>query len=271
LNRPPEPAIPTAGNRFGMKIHPTAIIDPTAELDSSVEVGAYSIIGANVKIGAGCIVDSHVRIYADAVIGKNNRFYSLSIVNGEPQDLSFTPGSQRYMIIGDNNIFRELTNMHGSAKQEHATRIGDGNYFMGSTHVGHDSVVGNKNIVVQGGILAGHVKLGNNAFVSGLVAVHQFCRIGDNAMVSGCAKIVKDCPPYATTDGNPASVIGLRRAGFTPDQRAAIKQAYKTIYHSGLNIGDGVAALKESGPHTPETANIVKFFEESDRGVEDHR
>lgn len=259
-----------------MKIHPTAIIDPTAELDGSVEVGAHAIIGANVKIGAGCLVDSHVRIYGDAIIGKNNRFYSFCVINGEPQDLSFTPGSRRYMTIGDNNIFRELTNMHGSATQEHATRIGDGNYFMGSTHVGHDSIVGNKNIVTQGAVLAGHVTLGNHAFVSGLVAVHQFCRIGDYAMISGCSKIVKDCPPYATTDGNPASVIGLnvvglRRGGFTPEQRAAIKQAYKIIYHSGHNMGKGVAALKESGPHTPETAQIVKFFEESERGVEDHR
>lgn len=234
------------------------------------------MIDADVEIGEDCFIDSHVRIYANAKIGRSNRFSTGAVVNCEPQDLSVAPGSPRYLVIGDHNIFREHTNIHGSAKPDHATRIGNHNYFMGLFHVGHDCIIGDHNILTHGAVIAGHVTVGSHAFISGQVAVHQFCRIGDYAMIGGCAKIVNDCPPFATTDGNPAAVvglnvIGLRRGGFSAEQRAAIKAAYKVIYHSGLNRSQGVAELKKNGSKLPEVEMIIKFFEESERGVENHR
>lgn len=259
-----------------MKIHPTAIVDKTAKIADDVEIGPYSIIEANVELGAGCVVESHVRIYANAILGKNNRIYTGAVINCEPQDLSFKPGSPRFLKVGDDNIFREHANIHGAADQSHPTRIGNHNYFMGSTHAGHDCIIGDHNIITQGTVVAGHVTIGNHAFISGLVAIHQFCRVGDYAMIGGCSKIANDCPPYVTTDGNPAAVvglnvIGLRRGGFSPEQRQAIKQAYKVIYHSGMNRSEGVAELKKNGPHGPEVESIIRFFESSERGVENHR
>lgn len=146
---------------------------------------------------------------------------------------------------------------------------------MGMTHAGHDCQIGNHNIVVQSGIMAGHVHLGDYCFVSGLVAVHQFCNIGDYAMLAGCAKIVQDVPPYATADGNPSTLIGinavgLKRAGFSPEVRSEIKNAYKLIFQSKKRTRDAIQELADSNPG-PEVQKIVDFFQASKRGVTDHR
>jgi UDP-N-acetylglucosamine acyltransferase len=146
---------------------------------------------------------------------------------------------------------------------------------MGNFHVGHDCLIGDYNTLGHGTVLAGHVTIGDHAFISGVAAIHQFCRIGDYAMVAGCAKIVKDVPPYATADGNPARVVGintvgLRRAGMAPATRASIQRAYQRIYRSGMNIGQAIASLaNEELP--PEVERIVRFFETSARGVTGHR
>lgn len=146
---------------------------------------------------------------------------------------------------------------------------------MGNFHVGHDCILGDHNIFTHGTVLAGHVDVGNYAFISGVAAVHQFCRVGDYSMIAGCAKIVKDVPPYATADGNPASIIGinsvgLKRSGMSPDMRNAIKGAYRVLYHSGMNIGMAVKELRKA-QHPPEVEKIIQFVESSDRGILDHR
>jgi UDP-N-acetylglucosamine acyltransferase len=147
---------------------------------------------------------------------------------------------------------------------------------MGNMHIAHDVKMGNHNIVVQNTIIAGVVEIGNYVFVSGLVGIHQFARVGDYAMLAGCSKIVKDVPPYSTIDGNPATVIGLnavglKRAGLPPETRAAIKSAYKVIYHKGLNIKQALAELKAMNSALPEIQYIIEFFEKSKRGVTSHR
>lgn len=259
-----------------MKIHPTAIIDPKAELHESVEVGPYSIIEGNVSIQEGTIIESHVKICAGSEIGKFNRFHQGAVIGVMPQDLGFNQQLLTKTVIGDHNIFREYSNIHKGTKEDSPTVIGNKNYFMGNSHVGHDCILGNNNILTHGCVLAGHVTLGNFAFISGLAAVHQFCFVGDYSMVAGLAKVVQDVPPYSTVDGNPSTVVGLnsvgmKRAGFSPDVRNAIKHAYKLIYHSGMSTRKALDELEASTDSIEQVKYIIKFFRDSDRGVTDHR
>ena len=256
-------------------IHPTAIVAPDAVVGDSVSIGPYTIVGPGVHIGAGCRIESGVRIFPGTRLGPGNIICHGAMLGTEPQDLSFTPERGRPLIIGANNHFKEGVNISRGVKTEEGTRLGDGNYLMGNFHAGHDCVIGNNNILGHGSVLAGHVTVGNNVFISGLAAVHQFCRIGDRAMIAGCAKIVKDIPPFATGDGNPARLVGLnnvgmRRAGIEAETRREIKQAYHVLFHSGLNTGQALERLAMA-PQPAEVQMIIAFFETSKRGVTDHR
>ncbi|AKH21321.1 acyl-ACP--UDP-N-acetylglucosamine O-acyltransferase [Sedimenticola thiotaurini] len=258
-----------------MNIHPTAIIHDSARLHESVQVGPYSIIEADVEIGAGCRIESAVRIYQGTRMGRENRVCHGAALGCEPQDLGFVPEKSRPLLIGDHNQFREGVNISRGVKTDGGTRIGDHNYFMSGFHAGHDCRLGSHNIFGSNSTLAGHVELGEHIFISGLVAIHQFCFVGDYVMIAGCAKVVKDIPPYVTCDGNPARVVGLnsvglRRAGVPAANRSAIKQAYKLLYHSGLNTSQALAELKQQA-NSPESEAIMHFFEQSDRGVTAHR
>jgi UDP-N-acetylglucosamine acyltransferase len=258
-----------------MRIHPTAIIDEGAEIHESVEIGPFSIIEAGVQIGEGCRLDSNVRIYSGTRMGRNNRVCHGAMLGCEPQDLTFRVENGRSLIIGDGNHFKEGVNISRGVKTDAGTSIGDGNYFMGNFHVGHDCVIGNDNVLGHGSVLAGHVTIGDNVFISGLAAIHQFTYIGNRVMIAGCAKIVKDIPPYTIGDGNPARVsgvnsVGLRRAQFTPEARRKIKLAYRRIYKSGENVHQALVGLVKE-PQTPEVAEIINFFKSSKRGVTAYR
>lgn len=259
-----------------MKIHPTAIIDPGAILHPGVEIGPYCIVEKGAEIGEGSYLESHVKIHGSVKMGKNNKIYHGTALGGTPQDLAFKPETKSYLIIGDNNTIKEFANYHRASKEGSATKIGNGNFLMGHTHIAHDCVVGDNCIMVSCACLAGHVIAGNNVFVSGVSAVHQFVVLGNNAMIAGCSKIVKDIPPFVTADGNPATVIGLntvglKRAGFPADVRTAIKKAYKVFYHSGLNTKQALAEMAKEQNHIPEVQMIIDFFANSKRGVTDHR
>ncbi|MEI7011321.1 acyl-ACP--UDP-N-acetylglucosamine O-acyltransferase [Leptospira licerasiae] len=259
-----------------MKIHPTAIVDSKAELHESVEVGAYTIIEKDVVIGEGTVIETGARIFAGTKLGKFNKVHHGAIIGVGPQDLGFDPSTPSKTIIGDNNTFKEYSNIHKGTKVDSPTIIGNRNYVMGNAHVGHDCILGDDNILTHGLVLAGHVTVGNKAFISGLVAVHQFCFVGDYAMIAGCSKVVQDVPPFATADGNPCTIIGLntvglKRGGFSPETRTAIKNAYKTIYHSGMNYRTALVQLEKESGHPPEVLQIIKFFRNSDRGVMNHR
>lgn len=259
-----------------MKIHPSAIIHPSAKLHESVEVGPFCIVDEEAVLGEGTWVESCVRIHARTVMGKNNRFHHGAIIGCEPQDLGYDRKTPAFVKIGDGNVFKEGANIHRGSKAETPTVIGNNNYFMGNFHVGHDCILGNHSIYTHGTVLAGHVTVGDYAFISGVAAVHQFCRVGDYSMIAGCSKIVKDVPPYATADGNPATIIGMnavgmKRAGIPGPRREAIKQAYKIIYHSGLNTKQAIEQLQALKDPTPEVISIRQFFMDSDRGVTDHR
>jgi UDP-N-acetylglucosamine acyltransferase len=254
-----------------VSIHPTAIIEDGAELHSSVVVGPYSIIESDVVIGANSVIESCVRIYGGTRMGVNNRVCHGATLGAEPQDLTYTETSRRPLTIGSHNQFREGVNISGGVKSDEGTRIGDCNYLMAYSHVGHDCVVGDHNIFANTATLAGHVEVEDHVFLSGQTAVHQFCRVGAHSMVAGVTGVPRDVPPYVIADGHRArivglNVVGLRRRGFTPEQRSTIKAVYRIIFRSSLRLGAALAKAEADYPST-ETHHIVRFIESSRRGI----
>lgn len=256
-------------------IHPSAIIQPGAQLHPSVRVDAFSIIESGAVLGEGCVIDSHVRIYAYTHMGSDNRVCHGATLGSEPQDLSYTPAKAKPLTIGNGNHFKEGVNISHGVKEEHGTVIGNGNYFMAYAHVGHDCVVGHNNILANTATLAGHVEVGDRVFLSGHTATHQFCRIGSYVMVAGVSGVPQDIPPFVLADGHRTeivglNVVGLRRAGFSQAQRNAIKHAYKVIYKSGLGLQAALEQLRAQAP-SAEVQQIIAFIEGSKRGLISHR
>lgn len=254
-----------------MSIHPTAIVEDGAEVHPSVEVGPYSIIERGAVVGEGCVIASCVRIGGQTRLGRGNRIDHGAVLGGEPQDLTFTPERARPLVIGDHNRFREGVTVSAGVKDPVGTRIGSHNYLMAQAHVGHDCRVGDHNIFANAATLAGHVELEHHVFLSGQVAVHQFCRIGAYALVGGVSGVPQDVPPFVIADGHRArvvglNVIGLRRNGFSPAQRQTIKAVYRTIYRGGLRLAEALVAVEAAHP-APETREIVRFIEASRRGI----
>jgi len=256
-------------------IHPTAIVAAGAQIDASASIGPFSIIEAGAVIGPDNQIDAQVRIYGAVRLGANNRVGQGTVLGGEPNDLGFTEAKSRPLVIGENNVFKECVNISRGTKTDEGSIIGNNNYFMNGFHAGHDCRFGDHNVFGPNSAIGGHVELGNRVFISGLVAVHQFVRIGDFVMAAGCAKIVKDVPPFTLVDGNPARLVGLnsvglKRNGFNSGARAAIKRAYHQLFHAGLNTSQALALLAAQQA-TPETLQITRFFNQSQRGVTDHR
>ncbi len=258
-----------------MKIHPTAVVDPDSDIHPSVRIGPYSVVEEGVVIGEDSIVDSNVRIYRGTRIGRGNHIFHGCVLGCPPQDLAFDETRETALVIGDHNQLREGVNISRATNPDHPTRIGSRNYLMGNVHIGHDCRFGDHNIVVNGTVIGGHVQVSHHVFISGLVAIHQFCRVGEFAMLAGLAKIVKDVPPYCTADGNPATLIGtnsvgLRRNGFSAERRRRIKRAYRLLFRSGTSTREALERLEREYP-SPETETIVTFFRASRRGVLQHR
>lgn len=254
-------------------IHPTAVIDPSAQLADGVTVGPYSVIGANVNIGSGSVLKSHVVIEGHTTIGANNTFFPFSAIGQITQDLKYV-GEPTALLIGDNNTFRENTTIHRGTTEEVPTRIGDHNLFLSYSHVAHDCQVGSHCILSNNGTLGGHCSVGDHAIISGLSGAHQFCRIGEHSLVGGCTKIVQDVPPFTIVDGSPAAVrglnlVGLQRRGFDETTRRALKRAYKKLF---LGKKVNLAQLTEelAGSELAEDVNVARlidFIRTSERGV----
>ncbi len=255
-----------------MAIHPTAIVDRGAELDSSVEVGPFAVIGPHVRIGAGTTVGPHAVIEGRTTIGARNRIFQLAALGAIPQDLKYQ-GEPTELVLGDDNQIREFTTLHiGSAGGGGVTRLGNGNLIMANAHVAHDCQLGNQVILANSVALAGHVHIGDRAIVGGLAAVHQFVRLGQLAFISGGAMVVMDVPPFCTAQGDRAALsglntVGLTRAGLSPEVAKHLKEAYKILFRTGLGLQAAIAQTKAQVPAGAEVAALLAFVASSERGL----
>ncbi|MCV2363748.1 acyl-ACP--UDP-N-acetylglucosamine O-acyltransferase [Paucibacter sp. DJ1R-11] len=259
------------------RIHPTAIIDPAAELDSSVTVGAYTLIGPQVKIGAGTRIGPHCVIEGRTTIGSDNQFYQFSSIGAMPQDMSHG-GEVTELVIGDRNTVREFCTLNtGTLKEEGITRVGSDNWIMAYVHLAHDVQLGNHCVLANNATLAGHVHVGDWAVIGGLTGVHQFVKIGAHAMIGFQGHVSQDVAPFMTVDGNPLAVravnlTGLRRRGFSNERIAVIRHLHKLIFRSGLTLEQSVeqiAALRgEQGEDSQADVQLMlDFIASAKRGL----
>ena len=220
-------------------------------------MGPYCVIGAGVELGAGCWLQHHVSLTGPSRIGPRNRFFAFTSIGQQTQDLKYA-GEPTYLEVGEGNCFREFVTVNRGTAPGASTRIGSRGHFLAYSHVAHDCTVGDGVIFSNNGTIAGHVEVGDHAIIGGLTAVHQFCRIGQHAITGGCSKIVQDVPPFMIADGNPGEVrgynkVGLERHGFDEEAVRAIKEAYRIIYRSRMNLqpghrADAEAVARSAGP-----------------------
>lgn len=250
-------------------IHPSAIIDSKAEIDSSCDVAAYAVIDANVRVGAGCVIGPHVHLTGDTQIGANNHFYTGCVIGEAPQDLKYKNEPTRVQI-GDNNVFREHVTVHRSAKIGDDTVVGSNNFLMAHCHVGHNCRLGNHIIIANGALLGGYVTVHDRVFISGNCLLHQFVTVGTLALMQGGAAISKDLAPYTIATGinqiAGLNTIGQRRAGLASSDRVELRRAYLSIFRSALPIGKAAeqAAQQFSNSHA---LALINFVLASKRGV----
>jgi UDP-N-acetylglucosamine acyltransferase len=254
------------------KIHPTAIIQPGAQIDENVAIGAYSVIGPHVKIGSGTVLQSQVVVDGHTTIGRDCQLFPFACTGMKTQDLKYAGGTT-YAEIGDGTVLREFSTVHTGTKDGEVTRIGRKCLIMAYCHVAHGCVVGNEVIMSNLAQLAGEVKVEDGAIIGGMSGAHQFCRIGTLAMLGAATKISQDVPPYMITAGGDdpkvvgPNVVGLQRHGFSQDARNALKEAYRLLYREGLNRSQALERIKFEIPDLPEIRHLVEFYKASERGV----
>ena len=253
-------------------IHPTAIVDPTAVLADDAEVGPYSIIGAGATIGAGTVIGPHVVIGARTRLGARNRVFQFASIGEIAQDRKYS-GEPTTTTIGDDNVFREFSTVHGGTVQDRGdTAIGDHNLFLAYTHVAHDCVVGSRTTFSNNAQIAGHVRIEDWAVLGAFAGVHQFCRVGAHTMVAAFAVVLQDVPPFVTVQGYPAkphgtNSEGLRRRGYAADELLAIRRAYKTLYREGLSLDEARERIAAAAAATPALAPLAQFLANAGRGI----
>jgi len=254
-------------------IHPTAIVDPRAELAEDVTIGPYVVIEGEVKLGPGCVVGPFCRLEGPAVIAEGNRFVAYCSIGAPPQDLSYG-GEPTRLEIGPQNLFREFVTVHrGTEKGGGVTRIGGYGLFMAYAHVAHDCQVGSHVIFANGGTLAGHVEVGDFATIGAFSAVHQFCRVGPYAFLGGFTVATKDCLPFMKTVGaRPArcfgpNTIGLERKGFSPERREALKKAWRVLHNPKLTTSEALARIEVELGNQQDVVLLLAFIRSSQRGV----
>jgi UDP-N-acetylglucosamine acyltransferase len=256
-----------------MSIHPTAIIDPRAEIGSEVVIGPYCIVAPDVRIGNGTELGPYVSVQSGTAVGERCRFYGHASIGTDPQDLKYK-GEPTRLRIGNRNVFREFVSVNrGSPLGGGITVIGNDGLFMAYSHVAHDGQVGDQVIFANAATLAGHVSIGDCAQIGAFSAVHQFCRVGPHAFIGGFSVITRDALPYIKTVGlrNEAKIygintVGLQRKGIPENSIEELKQAYRILFRSKLNTGDALAKMREEEWTAPEVAVLIEFIESSERG-----
>ena len=253
-------------------IHPTAIIDPGAEIDSDVKIGPYSIVGENVSIGSGTVIGPHVTIDPFVEIAPNCQIYQYASLGAVPQAVKFK-GEKTYLKIGRNTIVREFVTLNrGTEFGGGVTEVGEDNFLMAYTHIAHDCKTGKGVILANNATLAGHITIGDYVIIGGLVAIHQFVRIGDHAYIGGKSAVVKDIPPYIIAAGDRATLhglnkVGLQRHGLSKNTLMQLKKAYRILFRIGLTINEAVDRVLAEVENTPEVLNLVNFIKSTQRGI----
>lgn len=254
------------------KIHPTAVVEDGAQFDADVEIGAFAYVSAGVVLGAGTRLHHHSSVEGNTVLGQRCEVFPYACIGGKTQDLKFKGGNPG-LRVGDGNVFREYVTVHCATNDGEFTRIGSNNTFLANTHIAHDCVLGDRIVMSNGAVLAGHVQVESHVVIGGYGGVHQFCRVGAFAMVSAFAKLVQDLPPYFIADGVPAEVrainkVGLERGGFTAEQLDRVKQIHRLLYRDGLNRTQALERLAaHAQASTAEFQHILKFASDSQRGL----
>lgn len=253
-------------------IHPTAIIERGAIIDSSVFIGAYAYIGSDVTIGEGSVIHHHATIEGNTEIGAGNEIFPYALVGGKTHDLKYS-GGMPGLKVGNDNVFREYTTIHAATNDGEFTVIGDNNVLLAYSHIAHDCRIGSNLIMSSHSALAGHVVVQDNVNIGWSVGVHQFCHLGMHCMIGACSKIVQSVLPFMLADGNPAVIrtfnkIGLERAGYKPQDLEIVRFIYQTLYRKGLNRSQALSELKH---YELSNSSLVKavldFVENSDRGL----
>jgi UDP-N-acetylglucosamine acyltransferase len=254
-------------------IHPTAIVDPKAEIGGDVEIGPYSVIESDVSIGEGTRIGPHVIIREGTKMGKGCRVFQFASIGEAPQFFGYK-GEKTFLQIGDRNIIREFVTLHrGTVKGDGKTVIGNDNYLMAYSHIAHDCQVGNQVVMANGATLGGHILIEDHAIIGGLSAVHQFCRIGTHAILSGITGVSQDVPPYMMAAGSRARLyglnsVGLKRHHFSEQEIKALKKAYRIIFRSGLTLEKAVKAVQEDDIfQIPKVQHLLQFIQHSKRGI----
>jgi len=253
-------------------VHPTALVEPGAELAAGVQVGAYAIVGSQVRVGFRTCVGSHTILEGRTEIGADCRIGSHVIIGAPPQDVKYH-GEPTRLVIGDRTLVREFATIHrASTGGSGVTSIGPESFIMAYAHVAHDCQLGERVIMANQASLAGHVEIGRCAVIGGMSGVHQFVRIGEYAFLGACSAVLQDIPPFVKAQGNRAkpfglNVVGLRRHGASAEAIQALKQAYRIVFLSGLNTSQALAQLEQELSGTPEVRRFVDFIKRSQRGI----
>ena len=254
------------------KIHPTSVVCDGAVLGDGVEIGPLCYVGPNVKIGDGTRLLSHCNVDGYTTLGCRNVLHPFAALGQPAQDHAVIPGSVMKLEVGDDNIFREGTAIHTGTQPDSSTIIGNHNMFMNGSHVGHNCIIGNNVIYVSQAVSGGYAEIQDNVILSGLVAIHQFCRVGRFTIISGCSAFSKDVPPFMMAEGRNGGVkminlIGLKRAGFSAESISIIKQIFRIYYRSNLIPSLALEKIRTELPQTPEVLEFLEFCATSKKGV----
>ena len=254
-----------------VRIHPTAIVDPKAQLGEGVSVGPYSVIDAHVRLGAGTSIGSHCVVTGHTVMGEHNRVFTGAVIGSEPQDVKYH-GEETYLEIGDGNVIREYATINPGTGEGTRTVIGNDNWIMIQAHVGHNCVIHDHVKLANGVMLGGHAVIEDNANVGGGTPVHQFVRIGCFAMVGGGFRVVQDVVPYMIAGDEPLRIVGVNQVGlerslFTKETVDLLKRAHKVIFRSNLTAKEAVLALQKDFPPIAEILHLIEFLNATTRGI----
>ena len=265
-----DPTVDT-GRAVETEIHPTAILDPDAELGQGVVVGPWSIVGPGVSIGDGTRIGPHVLIERDTTVGADCRLHQGAVLGSDPQDLKFR-GEETVLVVGDRTVIREYATLNRGTADLERTVVGDDCLLMAYSHIAHDCQIGNNVVIANAVNMGGHVFIEDWSTVGGLTAVHQFVRIGAHAFVGGASRTSQDVPPYTRAAGSPCKLyglnsVGLERRGFSLELRQALKKAYRTVFLNNLPLSQGLEQAEAEAEDFPEVRHFLTFIRSSDRGV----